>query len=121
MWPVTPSAATESGNEERRGRKSPLLRLIFIETATYWGALHKIGRFRNVPTVGTFINKLKLNLLTNVPTVGTFRKRPILCNAPQGWINLDKIVFITVLHNIDLKVTLHMYVWAGSKQTFNHK
>ena len=47
-----------------------------------WGALHKIGRFRNVPTVGTFINKLKLNLLTNVPTVGTFRKRPILCNAP---------------------------------------
>ena len=27
------------------------------------GALHKIGRFRNVPTVGTFINKLKLNLL----------------------------------------------------------
>ena len=29
------------------------------------GALHKIGRFRNVPTVGTFINKLKLNLLTN--------------------------------------------------------
>ena len=47
------------------------------------GALHKIGRFRNVPTVGTFINKLKLNLLTNVPMVGTFRKRPILCNAPQ--------------------------------------
>ena len=29
-----------------------------------WGALHKIGRFRNAPTVGTF------------------RKRPILCNAP---------------------------------------
>ena len=47
-----------------------------------WGALHKIGRFQNVPTVGTFINKLKLNLLTNIPTVGTFRKRPILCNAP---------------------------------------
>ena len=49
---------------------------------THWGALHKIGCFRNVPTVGTFINELKLNLLTNVPTVGTFRKRPILCNAP---------------------------------------
>ena len=42
------------------------------------GALHKIGRFRNVRTIGTFINKLKLNSLTNVPTVGTFRKRPIL-------------------------------------------
>ena len=50
-----------------------------------WGALHKKGRFRNVPTVGvgTFVNKFNFNLLTNVPTVGTFRKRPILCNAPQ--------------------------------------
>ena len=47
-----------------------------------WGALHKIGRFRNVPTVGTFVNEFNFNLLINVPTVGTFRKRPILCNAP---------------------------------------
>ena len=47
-----------------------------------WGALHKIGRFRNVPTVGTFVNKFNFNLLINVPTVGTFRKQPILCNAP---------------------------------------
>ena len=49
---------------------------------TTLGALHKIGRFRNVPTVGTFVNKLKSNLLINVPTVGTFRKQPILYNAP---------------------------------------
>ena len=48
-----------------------------------WGALHKIGRFRNVPTVGTFVNEFNFNLFINVPTVGTFRKRPILCNAPQ--------------------------------------
>ena len=52
------------------------------QSPTSWGALHKIGSFQNVPTVGTFINKLKLNLLTNVPTVGTFQKRPILWNAP---------------------------------------
>ena len=55
-----------------------------------WGALHKIGRFRNVPRVGTFVNKLQLNLLTNVPTVGTFRKRPILCNAPQNTLVADR-------------------------------
>ena len=64
-----------------------------------WGALHKIGRFQNVPTVGTFINKLKLNLLTNIPTVGTFRKRPILCNAPQGTLrksNLNLLVYMIV-------------------------
>ena len=47
-----------------------------------WGAFHKIGRFRNVPTVGTFVNEFNFNLLINVPSVGTFRKRPILCNAP---------------------------------------
>ena len=53
------------------------------------GALHKIGRFRNVPTVGTFVNEFNFNLLINVPMVGTFRKRLILCNAPQaqGCIN----------------------------------
>ena len=33
-----------------------------------WGALHKIGRFRNVPTVGTFVNEFNFNLLINVPT-----------------------------------------------------
>ena len=38
----------------------------------FWGALHKIGRFRNVPTVGTFVNEFNFNLLINVPMVGTF-------------------------------------------------
>ena len=51
-----------------------------------WGALHKIGRFRNVLTVGTFVNEFDFNLLINVPTVGTFQKRPILCNAPAHLI-----------------------------------
>ena len=35
------------------------------------GALHKIGRFRNVPTEGTFINKLKIKFI-NKRTYGRY-------------------------------------------------
>ena len=35
------------------------------------GALHKIGRFRNVPTVGTFVNKIK-NKFINKRTYGRY-------------------------------------------------
>ena len=37
----------------------------------YWGALHKIGRFRNVPTVGTFVNKFNFNFI-NKRTYGRY-------------------------------------------------
>ena len=68
-----------------------------------WGALHKIGRFRNIPTVGTFVNEFNFNLLMYVPTVGTFRKRPILCNAPL--YNLyERVVLCPPLESWDFKL-----------------
>ena len=48
---------------------------------------------RTLMSPGTFVNKLKLNLLTNVPTVSTFRKRPILCNAPLKTFSLTENQF----------------------------
>ena len=35
------------------------------------GALHKIGRFRNVPTVGTFVNTFNFNFI-NKRTYGRY-------------------------------------------------
>ena len=42
-----------------------------ISQIVFRGALHKIGRFRNVPTIGTFVNKLKIKFI-NKRTYGRY-------------------------------------------------
>ena len=42
-----------------------------VKTNVFWGALHKIGRFRNVPTVGTFVNTFNFNFI-NKRTYGRY-------------------------------------------------
>ena len=60
-----------------------ILRDYFQEKRTFRGALHKIGRFRNVPTVGTNLGNRTFGVPWNDLISQICRKRPILCNAPQ--------------------------------------
>ena len=61
------SVAVSAINSNQMSRQLQVLGVCVVVR----GALHKIGRFRNVPTVGTFINKLKIKFI-NKHTYGRY-------------------------------------------------